>query len=124
MALTEQKKAEWEKTLRDLNLMEDNDSIVEHTAGDYWRLTSQTRGNYFFTKEKLIFVSGFGLDNFSINYSDIKEIKSCMVNFFIPTGMLVTADNQEKGKTKKYRCSVMKRKKWIAYLNEKSGIAN
>lgn len=122
MALKEQKKAEWEKTLRELELMDENDCIENHTAGDYWTFASQKRGNYFFTKEKFIFVSGFGLESFSIKYTDIKDIKTCMINFFIPTGMLVTADNQENGKTKKYKCSVLKRKQWISYLGEKSHI--
>lgn len=95
MNLSEQKKQEWEKTLRELQLMEENDVIEEHTAGDYWWLISQTRGNFFFTKEKFIFVSGFGLDNFAVKYTDIKEIKKCMITLFLPTGILVTADNQE-----------------------------
>lgn len=123
MALTEEKKLEWEQTLRDLKLMEEGDAIEEHTRGDYWFLTSQTRGNFFFTKEKFIFVSGFGVDNFSIKYSDIREIKKCMISLFIPTGFKVTADNQDKGKTKKYKCSVMKRKDWMQLLAGKAGIS-
>ncbi len=122
MDLSEQKKQEWEKTLRELELMSEEDVIEEHTTGDYWWLTSQTRGNFFFTKEKFIFVSGFGLDNFAVKYTDIKEIKKCMISLFLPTGILVTADNQEKGKTKKYKCSVMKRKNWMEYLSQKTGV--
>lgn len=123
MDLNEQKKQEWEKTLRELQLMSEEDVIEEHTAGDYWWLTSQTRGNFFFTREKFIFVSGFGLDNFAVKYTDIKEIKKCMISFFIPTGILVTADDKESGKTKKYKCSVMKRQNWMEYLSKKSGVA-
>lgn len=123
MALNEQKKQEWEKTLKELELMEEGDVIESHTKGDYWKLGSQTRGNFFFTRDKLVFVGGFGLDNFSVKYSDMKAIKKCMINFFIPTGILVTADNQENGKTKKYKCSVLKRKDWMQVLSAKSGVS-
>lgn len=123
MALQEAKKTEWEKTLRELKLMDEQDGIEEHVKGDWWKLGSQTRGNFFFTKEKFIFVSGFGLDNFAIRYTDIKEIKKTMINFFLPTGILVTAYDEEKGKNKKYKCSVMKRKNWMAFLSGKSGIS-
>lgn len=123
MALTEEKKKKWEETLRELNLIDENDSIEEHTQGDYWQLAAQSRGNFFFTKEKFIFVSGFGVNNFAIKYTDIRAIQKCMLNFFIPTGITVTADNQENGKTKKYKCSVMKRAKWMELLSEKANVA-
>jgi len=122
MKLTEAKKLEWEKTLKEINLIEAADSIEEHTQGDLWSFGSQSRGNFFFTKEKFVFVSGFGLNNFAINYSDIKGLKKSMINFFIPTGITVTALDPEKGKTKKYKCSVMKRKDWMAYLSQRAGI--
>lgn len=121
MALKEEKKAEWEKTLRELKLMDEQDGIEEHVKGDWWSLGSQARGNFFFTKEKFIFVSGFGMNNFSVPYTDIKEIKKTMINFFIPTGIMVTAYDKESGKNKKYKCSVMKRKDWMAFLSGKSG---
>lgn len=123
MALKEAKKLEWEKTLKELKLMEEDDFIEEHTAGDYWHFGTQTRGNYFFTKEKFIFVGGFGINNFSMKYTDIKEIKKSMINFFIPTGITVTADNQKDGKTVKYKCSVMKRQNWMDLLSSKSGVS-
>lgn len=122
MALKENKKAEWEKTLRESALMEETDCIEEHVMGDYWTLGSQTRGNFFFTKEKFIFVGGFGLKSFAIPYSDIREVKKSMVSMFIPTGMTVTAADSESGKEKKYKCSVMKRASWIEYLCKRANI--
>ena len=121
MALTEEKKAKWEETLRELELLNEGETIEDHTAGDSWSWTGQTRGNYFFTKDKLIFVSGFGIDNFVIKYNDIKAIKKCFVGPFIPTGIKLTALN-EKGKEKKYKLSVMKRNNWIQLLETKSGV--
>lgn len=123
MKLSEKKKEEWEKTLKEINLIGASDSIVEHTQGDLWTFGSQSRGNFFFTTEKFVFVSGYGLNNFAVNYSDIKGLKKSMVGPFIPTGITVTAFDPEKGKDKKYKCSVMKRKDWMAFLSEKSGVA-
>ena len=122
MALTEANKVKWEETLRELELLGAEESIEEHTAGDHWPFTGQVRGNYFFTKEKMIFVSGFGLENFVIPYKNIKEIKKCMISLFIPTGIKITIFDEEKGKDKKYKCSVMKRNNWIDYLSQKSGV--
>lgn len=122
MAWTEEKKQKWEGTLRELNLLDADDSIEEQTVGDYWQLMGQTKGNYFFTKEKLIFVSGFGVNNFVIKYSDIKSIQKSMVSLFIPTGVTITADDPESGKTKKYKCSLSKRTKWMELLSEKANV--
>ena len=47
MALTEQKKQEWEETLRKGELISVSDKITDHTQGDLWEMLSQTRGNFF-----------------------------------------------------------------------------
>lgn len=121
MKMAQSKKEQWEKTLRELELISADDVIEEHTAGDLWTFMSQTRGNYFFTKEKFIFVSGFGLENFSVAYGDISGMKTCNVGGLIPiipTGIKVSFMNNE-GKLVTKKCSVMKRKQWIAYLVER-----
>lgn len=116
--------AKWESSLRELKYMSDDDHIIEHTQGDLWDTMSQTRGNYFFTNEKFIFVGGLlGVSNFSVKYSNIKELK--LVNIgglipIIPTGILVICENPENGKREKHKCSVMKRKQWIEYLRDKA----
>ena len=66
MALTEAKKNEWVKTLRELELLGAEESFEEHTAGDYWFFTSQTRGNIFFAQDKMIFISGWGFERIVI----------------------------------------------------------
>lgn len=121
MKLSSKQKENWEKTLKETNLMEENDVIEEHTQGDLWTLWSQSRGNYFFTKEKFIFVSGFGFESFSVAYGDISGVKTCNVGGLIPiipTGIKVSFINAE-GKAVSKKCSVMKRKNWIAYLVER-----
>lgn len=121
MKLAQSKKEKWEQTLRELELISADDVIEEHTQGDLWTFMSQTRGNYFFTKEKFIFVSGFGLENFAVAYGDISGLKTCNVGGLIPiipTGIKVSFMNSE-GKMVTQKCSVMKRKEWIAYLVER-----
>lgn len=125
MALTEEKKLEMEKLLREANLMGEEDTIEEHTAGDYYPLTGQVRGNYYFTKERVIFVSGWGVENFSLKYSGIRGIKKCFIGPFFPFGVKVTVEIEENGKTKtkKYKFSLMKRNYWIELLEKKSGVS-
>lgn len=121
MKLSDKKKAEWEKTLKELKLIGEDDVIEEHTQGDLWTFMSQVRGNYFFTREKFVFAGGFGLDNFSVDYGNISGMKTCNVGGLIPiipTGIKISFINEE-GKAVSKKCSVMKRKEWIAYLVER-----
>ena len=121
MALTEAKKNEWVKTLRELELLGAEESFEGHTAGDYWVFTCQTRGNLFFANDKMIFISGWGVERIVIPYTNIRAMKKCFIGPFIPTGIKITELN-EKGKEKKYKFSVMKRKHWIEFISEKSGV--
>lgn len=126
MKLSNDKKAEWEKTLKEVELINADDMIEEHVQGDLWSFMSQTRGNFFFTKEKFVFVSGFGVHNFSVAYENITGMKTCNVGGLIPlipTGIKVSfIDSEGKNVTKK--CSVMKRKNWMAYLAERGAKEN
>jgi len=122
MAKTESNIEEWEKVLKEAELIEEGESIERHTNGDYWSFTGQARGNYFFTADKMVFISGLGMESFAIRYADITGIKKCMIGMFLPTGIKVTATDPKKGKSKKYKCSVMKRKEWIDFLYEKTGL--
>ncbi len=123
MKLTDQKKATWEKTLRDSGLIGLIDTIQEHTKGDLWEF-GQIRGDFFFTTEKFVYVSGglIAKATFSIPYNKITGLKLCNVGNIplLPTGIRVTYTD-ENGKTVKKRCSVLKRKQWLAYLQEKTG---
>lgn len=124
MALTEEKKKEWENTLKELELMNADDEIVDHLAGDYWKKgllgRDQVRGNFFFTKERFIFCGGWGIHNLSILYNDIKELRLCNISMIMPTGIEITAMNPEKGKEEKYQISVLKRKEWLEVLKQKT----
>lgn len=126
MGYTEQKKREFEASFRENGMMSDTDTIVDSTKGDLWENLSQIRGTYFFTQERLIFIGGLmGSSNFSAPYNKITELKLCNVGALIrllPTGIRVVYTD-ENGKTAKKRLSVMKRKNWLAFLCEKTGIA-
>lgn len=125
MKLSDQKKATWEKTLRDSGLIGLIDTIQEHTKGDLWD-PGQIPGDFLFTTEKFVYVSGglIGKVTFSIPYNKITGLKLCNVGIipFLPTGIKVTYTD-ENGKTGKKKCSVMKRKQWLAYLQEKTGVS-
>lgn len=122
MGLSEKDKNEWEKVLREGDLMKEGDSIVESVKGDYYYL-GQNRGTYFFTNKAVIFVSGFGGTSAVLPYKNIKEIKKCFVGPFIPTGIKVTVFDEEKGKEKKHKLSLLSRQQWMDYLSNKSGVA-
>ena len=126
MGFTEQKKNEWEKSLREAELISATDTIQDTTKGDLWDFGSQIRGTYFFTAERLVFVGGLGGSaNFSAPYNKITELKLCNVGGLIPiipTGIRVVYTDQN-GKNVKKKCSIMKRKDWLALLREKTGIA-
>lgn len=126
MGLTEQKKNEWENSLKDAGLLSLTDKIQDTTKGDLWDFGSQIRGTYFFTAERLVFVGGLGgSTTFSAPYNKITQLKLCNVGGLIPimpTGILVVYTD-ENGKNVKKKCSVMKRKDWLAFLKEKTGIS-
>lgn len=126
MKLSDQKKATWESKLRDSGMIGLIDTIQEHTKGDLWD-PGQISGDFFFTTEKFVYVSGglIGRVSFSIPYNKITGLKLCNIGLipFLPTGIRVTYTDED-GKTKKKKCSVMKRKQWLAYLQEKTGVSS
>ncbi len=122
MALNEQAREKWENTLRELELITESETISDHTAGDYWWFNSQTRGNLFFMEDRMIFVSGWGVEKITIPYKNIRGMKKCFVGLFIPTGIKLTVYDDEKLKDKTYKFSVLKRKNWMEYLSNKSGV--
>lgn len=124
MKLSDQKKATWESKLRESGMIGPIDTIQEHTKGDLWD-PGQISGDFFFTTEKFVYVSGglIGRVSFSIPYNKITGLKLCNIGFIplLPTGIRVTYTN-DNGKTEKKKCSVLKRKQWLAYLQEKTGV--
>ena len=125
MKLSEKQKNDWIAALKNLGYLPEGENLVEHTAGDFWEfLFSQVRGNFFFTEKTMIFVGGMlGSTNWAVPYEKITEIKKCNVGGLIPimpTGIKIFYTD-EKGKSGKKICSVLKRNNWIDFLNSKIG---
>lgn len=124
MKSSEQERLEIENTLKEGNFINKNDSLELTEKGDYWEkfllFRQQVRGYYYFTKEKIVFLGGLASSTqLSISYKDIKNIKKCQVGLFVPCGILITAFNEKKNKDVKYKLSLLKRDKWIKYIEKK-----
>ena len=127
MGMTQEKMAEMENGLREMSLMSAEDHLLETVQGDYWErllfFYSQTRGHVFFTTGTIAFVGGLGgLNNWSIPYSDIKQVELCNIGPlipFFPMGIRIRFLDKKKGKETAYKLGLLNRKKWLAYLEEK-----
>ena len=115
---------QWIETLKILELWQEEDRIEELVRGDYYEFMGQVRGSYIFTAHQMIFVSGMGMTTFSARYKDICAIKKSFVGPFLPFGVTIAVKNPQSGKEKKYKMSILGRKKWIEYLSSKTGVIN
>lgn len=123
MNLSKEKIEEIENNLKEGKLIDEDDSVLVVEKGDYWEkflfIRMQTRGFYYFTKKSIVFIGGaLGSTQFVVNYKNIKEIKKCNVALFIPTAIKITVFNEKKNKNKKYKLSLLKRDKWINFIEE------
>ena len=119
--------AEMEKDLKEANIMEADDELIETESADYWEkflfIQSQVRGYYYFTKKAMIFLGGIAANTqWKVNYTDIKKLEFCGVGLFLPFGIRVHAWDEKKGKIKVYKTSFFKRKERMAFLKEKTGL--
>lgn len=65
---------------------------------------------------------GFVGEKIVIPYKDIREIEKCYQGLF-PIGIMVIYQNPESGDEIWEKFSVSGRKKWLAFLEEKTGIS-
>lgn len=119
-----EKVAEFEEMLRTLELISADDHIVEIDKGDYWEkllcFYSQVRGTYYYTNEAVCFVGGFaGSTNWSVKYKDLRKVEKCQISLFMPFGVRLSFYDEDKDKIRKYKMSVLKRDRWIAFLTER-----
>jgi len=115
---------EIEKTLKKIPLIDSTDYLELVEKGDYWEkflfINSQVRGYYYFTSKAICFIGGFaGSTKWSIKYECIKSIKKCNVGLFLPYGIKIEAYDENKNKLVKYKLSLLKRNKWIEYIENK-----
>lgn len=105
--------------LTSTDLWDGSDELLANTSGDLWEMVIlQTHGRYFFAKNKVIFISGYGTNRFAIPYKDIVEIKKTFVGPFMPFGINVTYVDQATGKNCKKKFSLLSRDKWISLMEE------
>lgn len=121
MALSEKDKASWEKTLRELKLMEEADEVEAQVVADYYEkvliFRNQVKGNLLFTKQRFVFCSTFGVNNLSIPYGDIKTINCCKAGLM--PGFEITIFDTKKNKDVSYIFAMMQRDSWIQLIEEK-----
>ena len=118
---------EIEKTFKESNVIDKDDKLEIIDKGDYWEkflcFYSQVRGYYYYTSKKLIFIGGaLASTKWIAPYENIKSIKKCNVALFMPTGIKLEVFDEEKGKLKKYKMSVLKRDKWVEYIKNKANL--
>lgn len=114
---------EIENSLKEADLIDNDDSLIITEKGDYWErflfINLQTRGYYYFTKKAIVFIGGLSTTKWSIKYKNIKSIKKCNVALFIPTSIKITAYDEKKNKDVTHKLSLLKRDKWIKFIEEK-----
>ncbi len=127
MANKESQRVKWQQALLDLGLTKSNDRVEEYLTANWathsfaifgtWR-----KGTLIFTEQKLIFMTTFGVNQFDLEYSDIREVKKSFAGL-LPMAMTVTAYDKKTDKTKKYKLWITGRNKWIHKVIEKAGLA-
>lgn len=127
MANKESQRSKWQQALLDLGLIKTDDKVEEYLMANWasrsfaifgtWR-----KGTLIFTEQKLVFMTTFGVNQFDIEYSDIREVKKSFAGL-LPMGMTITAYDKKTDKPKKYKLWLTGRGKWIRKVIEKSGIA-
>ncbi len=123
----ETKQAKWQKALVDGGFIKADDRVEDFLPANWAEVSlgliaSWRKGTLIFTKEKLIYMTAFGISQFSIDYGDIREVKKSFAGF-LPMAMTITAYDKKNDKTKKYKFWVTGRTKWIQKVVEKAGIS-
>ncbi len=115
---------EMENSLKQTNLIDQDDNIIFIEKGDYWEklllFKSQVRGYYYFTRKNIVFIGGLASSTtLSIPYKNIVSLKKCSIGPFLPFGLMVEVYNEKKNKNIKYKLSLMKRDDKINFIQER-----
>lgn len=106
--------------------LNENEKVELEVSGDYWQkvvlfVEQQKSGKFLFTNERILFYWGKPekvTPLISIPYSEIGKVEKVSVGpafiKFIPTGINITTRNGVV-----YKLSVLKRDKYIDFINEK-----
>ena len=111
-------------SLKEISLIGSDEVLEAAERGDYYErmlcFYNQVRGAYYFSNKSVSFMGGFaGTVNWTVKYPDIKRIKKCPVGLFLPFGIKVYYYDENKGKDRSYKMSVLNRQTWINFLEDK-----
>lgn len=110
----------WEENLQKRELLDEGEHVEALVMGSYWDDLGQHSGNIYFTSEKLVYISGWGVGEIVIPYKAIAKIQKKGI-LFIPTGIDLTVKYAD-GDIKIISFAIFKRKRWVALLEQKTGI--
>lgn len=127
MANKEKQISKWQKALSERDLISDNDKVEAYVVAKWAEINFGPIGNWrqgtlVFTKEKVIFMTTFGISQLAIDYGDIREVKKCFAGF-LPMGMQIAAYDKKNDKVKKHKFWLGHRGRWMDFISEKSGLA-
>lgn len=115
------------KKLVEAGIMAREEQLIDYFQANYVHWHSERRGTWkrgwaYFTDKRLIVIRGFLGGNLVIPYQNIRGLEKCLQTCF-PIGITITHEDAESGETKRDMLSMMKRKKWLEFLSNKSGVA-
>ena len=111
------------KNLVKLGVMEESDTLIDFLQANYierliGKLGQWKKGWAYFTEERLIVTTGLLEENIVIPYKNIQKLEKCSQTF-MPIGIAITYENKESGESITDKISMMKRDKWMAFMEER-----
>lgn len=124
--MNEAKKEKLKKQLVEVNLMEQEDTIVECLQANYLKkllgkIGQWEQGWAYFTERRLVYPTGILDKNIIIPYQNIRQLGKCSQGLF-PMGITITYEHPETGEMTTDKFSMMKRQKWIDFMSQKAAI--
>lgn len=119
--MKETKLEKQKQNLVKIGVMEESDTLIdffqagyiEHLIGRWGRWE---KGWAYFTKERLIVITGLLEENIVIPYQNIRAMEKCSQGI-APIGIAITYENME-GKIVTDKLSLMKREQWMSFMTE------
>ena len=109
--------------LVELGVMQQEDTLIDFLQANYveqliGKFGQWKQGWAYFTQQRLIIITGVLEDNIVIPYESIRNLGKSNQGLF-PIGITITYESAN-GTPATAKISLMKRNKWIAFLQEKS----
>lgn len=116
MAKRETELLKWQEALTKLELIKKGDEIKEFAPANWAEIKmgpyrQWAKGTLIFTKDKLVFMSTFGVSQLVIEYGEILAVAKKF-----PMNMVITVKPKPGKKPKKQIICISKTAKWVEYL--------